>query len=142
MRRIALDSCRAKKAQATCTELESVETMNGNVERASRRLPIIGLFAIAMAYVESAVVVYLRAMYGIDDLWRDMPLRLDQYTLIEIGREAATLVMLATIGWILGRRWQERIGHAVFVFGVWDIFYYGWLVVFIGWPRTRVDWDV
>ena len=71
---------------------------------------VVSLFAIAMAYLESAVVVYLRAVYGIEDLLRDMPLMPDQYTLIEIGREAATLVMLATIGWIAGRRWQDRVG--------------------------------
>ena len=116
--------------------------MTGKIGRAARGLIVVGLFAIAMAYVEAAVVVYLRAMYGIDDLLRDMPLRPDRYTPIEIGREAATLVMLAVIGWATGRRWQDRIGYAAFAFGLWDIFYYGWLVIFIGWPRTLLDWDV
>ena len=95
-----------------------------------------------MAYIESAVVVYLRALYGIDDLLRDLPLLPDQYTAIEIGREAATLLMLVTVGWIAGRRWQDKIGYAVFAFGVWDLLYYGWLVVFIGWPRGLLDWDI
>lgn len=116
--------------------------MTGKIGRAARGLIVVGLFAIAMAYVEAAVVVYLRAMYGIDDLLSDMPQRPDQYTPIEIGREAATLVMLAMIGWVAGRRWQDRIGYAAFAFGLRDIFYYAWLVIFIGWPRTLLDWDV
>jgi hypothetical protein len=95
-----------------------------------------------MAYIEAAVVVYLRAMYGIEDLLRDLPLLPDQYTAIEIGREAATLLMLVTVGWIAGRRWQDRMGYAVFAFGAWDILYYVWLAVFIGWPGGLLDWDI
>ena len=110
--------------------------------QAQKGLIAVGLFAIAMAYVESAVVVYLRALYGIDHLLEDLPQLPDQYTLIEIGRETSTLVMLAIIGWIAGRQRQDRIGYAVFAFGLWDIFYYIWLVIFIGWPRTLLDWDV
>ena len=106
------------------------------------RLAAVGLFSIGMAYLESAIVVYLRAVYGIEDLVRDMPLAADQYTLIEIGRESATLVMLAAIGLIAGRRWQDRVGYAIFSFGLWDILYYAWLVVLIGWPRALLDWDL
>ena len=110
--------------------------------QAQKGLIAVGLFAIAMAYVESAVVVYLRALYGIDHLLQDLPRLPDQFTLIEIGRETSTLVMLVIIGWIAGRRRQDRIGYAVFAFGLWDIFYYVWLVIFIGWPTTLLDWDV
>jgi len=102
----------------------------------------VGLFAVAMAYVESAVVVYLRAMYGIEDLLTDMPALPDAYTVIEVGREAATLLMLVAVGWVAGRRWQDRLGYGVFAFGLWDIFYYGWLYLFIGWPASLLEWDV
>jgi len=115
---------------------------DGVLEKMSREgkcLIAVGLFAIAMAYLESAVVVYLRAVYGIEDLLRDMPLTPDQHTLIELGREAATLVMLAMIGWIAGRRWQDRVGYAIFSFGLWDVLYYAWLVIFIGWPKTLLE---
>lgn len=112
------------------------------MERVRNRLIVVGLYAIAMAYVESAVVVYLRAMYKIDDLLQDMPRMSDPYITIEIGREAATLVMLMIIGGMMGRRWQDRIGYTIFTFGLWDIFYYVWLNVFIGWPKTLLDWDI
>lgn len=102
----------------------------------------VGLFAIAMAYLESAVVVYLRRIYGISDLILSLPPFDPQIGAIEAGRELATLVMLLTVGWVAGRKFQSRLGFAVFAFGVWDIFYYTWLRVFIGWPQTLLDPDL
>jgi len=107
-----------------------------------KNLILVSLFAIAMAYLESAVVVYLRAMYGIEDLLRDINLSPDMYTAIEIGREAATLIMLAAIGIIAGINWPKKIGFFFFAFGIWDIFYYIWLYVFIQWPKSLFEWDI
>jgi len=42
---------------------------------------------------------------------------------------------------VAGKRFQSRLGFAVFAFGVWDIFYYIWLRIFIGWPQTLLDPD-
>lgn len=107
-----------------------------------KKLIFIGIFAIAMAYLESAVVVYLRAMYGIEDLIRDINFVPDKYTFIEIGREAATVIMLAMIAIIAGNSRQKRIGYFFYSFGIWDIFYYIWLYVFIQWPTSFLEWDV
>lgn len=108
----------------------------------SKSLWWVGLFAVAMAYLESAVVVYLRKLYGISDLILSVPPFDPQIGAIELGRELATLVMLLTVGWAAGTRFQSRLGFSVFAFGVWDIFYYIWLRVFIGWPRTLLDPDL
>lgn len=108
----------------------------------SKSLWWVGLFAIAMAYLESAVVVYLRRIYGISDLILSVPPFDPQIGAIELGRELATLVMLLTVGWVAGRKFQSRLGLAIFAFGVWDIFYYIWLRVFIGWPQTLLDPDL
>jgi hypothetical protein len=107
-----------------------------------RRLPLVALYAIAMAYVEASVVVYLREMRDIDDLMRDLPTTVDRFAAIEIGREAMTVVMLLAVGWIAGKSLQDRLGHFVFAFGLWDIAYYVWLATFEGWPRSPLDWDV
>ena len=107
-----------------------------------RRLPFVALYAVAMAYVEAAVVAYLRELYGVEDLVRDLPTMVTRLTVIEIGREGATMVMLLAVGWIAGRRLQDRLGHFVFAFGLWDIAYYGWLALFGGWPTSPLDWDV
>jgi hypothetical protein len=108
----------------------------------NRKLFLVSLFAIAMAYLESAVVVYLRAMYGIEDLVRDINFETDIYTFIEIGREAATIIMLATVSLIAGSKWPHKIGYFFLSFGIWDIFYYLWLYIFIQWPESILEWDV
>ncbi len=103
------------------------------------------VFAIAMAYLEAAVVVYLQRAVGMTpaDLF---PLRrsdaMGNLAAIEVGREAATLVMLATIGLIAGTRGLDRRAWTSVAFGVWDIFYYAFLWVFLGWPGALTDWDV
>ncbi len=107
-----------------------------------RRLIPVAIYAVAMANVEAAVVVYLRDIYGIEDIVRDMPTRADRLTAIEIGREGATVAMLLAVGWLAGRRLPDRLGCFVFAFGLWDISYYAWLAVFEGWPQSPLDWDI
>jgi len=94
----------------------------------------VGLFAIAMAYVESATVVYIRRIYGISDLLLDIPAFDPVLAPIEIGRELATLIMLLAVGYAVGKSLQTRVSYTFIIFGVWDIFYYIWLRLFIGWP--------
>jgi hypothetical protein len=98
-----------------------------------------------MAYLESACVVYLQRALSIspDQLF---PLRgpevVGDLAAIEVGRELATLVMLAALGYLAGRRWLDRLAWTAVAFGAWDIAYYGWLWVFIGWPHSPGTWDV
>jgi hypothetical protein len=108
----------------------------------SHRLPLVAAYAVAMAYVEAAVVAYLREVYGIEDVLRDLPAAADHITLIEVGRETATLIMLLALGWLAGRCRQDRAGYCAFAFGLWDIAYYAWLELFLGWPRSLLDWDL
>jgi hypothetical protein len=61
---------------------------------------------------------------------------------VEIVREAATMIMLATVGVIAGRNLVSRLGYALIAFGVWDIFYYVFLVPMTGWPNSLLDWDI
>ncbi len=101
------------------------------------------LYAVAMAWVEAAVVLYLRTIVGQMDPYRPQPMPgppiLEKAELI---REAATLVMLVSVGWLAGRSWRSRLACAVVAFGVWDIFYYVFLKVLTGWPNSCLDWDI
>lgn len=108
----------------------------------TKNLLWVGFFAIAMAYLESAVVVYLRRLYGINNLFLQVPPFDPQIASIEVGRELATLIMLLSVGWVAGRRSQSRLGFAIFAFGLWDVFYYIWLRVFIDWPQTLFSTDL
>lgn len=98
--------------------------------------------SVAFAYIESAVVVYLRELYYPEGFKFPLKLIPSNISLIEVGREAATLVMITTIGLIAGKtRWQ-KVSYSVFVFGVWDIFYYVWLKIFLNWPESLLTWDI
>lgn len=100
------------------------------------------IFSIAMAYVESAAVVYLRRING-SGTFTINPAPFDpQIAGIEIGRELATLVMLFSVGWVAGKSSRSRFGFALMAFGLWDIFYYVWLKIFTGWPTTTMDMDL
>jgi hypothetical protein len=61
---------------------------------------------------------------------------------VELVREAATMVMLLTIGMLAGSNWRARLGYSAIAFGVWDIFYYVFLKAICGWPHSLMDWDV
>lgn len=102
----------------------------------------VSVFSIAMAYLEAAVVVYLRRVYGITNLILQVPLFDKEIAAIEVGRELTTLVMLLCIGWIAGETFQSRVGFTFITFGLWDIFYYIWLRVFIGWPQSIIEPDL
>jgi hypothetical protein len=95
-----------------------------------------------MAYVEAAVVVYLQRALGVADIVSDIPPYDPAIALTEMAREAATLVMLLAAGWAAGRTRRARLGLAFYAFGLWDILYYVWLRLLIGWPDSLFDWDL
>ena len=100
-------------------------------------------FAIAMAWVEAASVYYIRALVDRIEPYQANPLPLnDALGYVELWREGATLVMLATLGMLAGNTWRRRIGYAALAFGAWDIFYYVFLRIMSAWPRTLLDWDI
>ncbi|HEY4798398.1 MAG TPA: hypothetical protein VII99_04895, partial [Bacteroidia bacterium] len=102
----------------------------------------ISLFSIAMGFLESAVVVYLRAIYyprGFDFPLTNMN-SLIAFT--ELGREAATIIMLAGIGIITGKNPTQRFAWFLYCFAIWDIFYYIFLKVLLNWPDSLFTWDI
>jgi hypothetical protein len=102
------------------------------------------VFAIAMAHVEAALVVYLRSLYYPADPMAIFPLSmLSQRDLaVEIPRELATIVMICCVALLGARGFVRRFAAFLYVFGVWDIFYYAWLKTMIGWPVSWLEWDV
>ena len=119
-------------------------TSAGQPRFGSVAIAVIG-YGIAMAFLESAVVVYLQRALQVDPQAL-FPVREPALTgnlaAIEVGREAATLVMLAAVGWLAGRSALERLAWTAVAFGTWDILYYTWLWVFIGWPPSLGTWDL
>jgi hypothetical protein len=109
----------------------------------ARRWIAVIVYALAMALVESAVVSYLRAPFKVVDPYQPTPVEIPAWVIsTEVAREAATLVMLAMVGWLAGQSRRSRVGYFLITFGVWDILYYVFLVPLTGWPRSVMDWDI
>jgi len=112
-----------------------------------KRFCIVIIFSIAFAYIEAAVVVYLRTIFhpsgftfpltefGISPLWK-------RILLTEIAREAATIVLMLSAASLFGKNNQQRFAFFLTIFAVWDIFYYIWLKILIDWPSSIINWDI
>ncbi|MBV9577510.1 MAG: hypothetical protein JO057_02850 [Chloroflexi bacterium] len=116
-----------------------------NVRAAAPRVLAVVVYGVAMAYVESAAVLYLRTIYGGVDpvgprhsLFQPLP----DFVGIEVGREAATMLMLGSVGYLAASTAAGRIGAFAVAMGIWDIFYYVFLWLFAGWPESPLAPDV
>lgn len=107
-----------------------------------RRILWLAAYAVAMGYLEAAVVVYLRAIYYPGGFAFPLVGMSDRMALVEVGREAATIVMIAGVAALAGAdRWERFLCFSL-VFGIWDILYYAGLYVTLGWPPTLSTPDI
>ncbi len=104
-------------------------------------VPVVA-FAVAFAWVESSVVVYLREIYYPEGFTFPLKAISQPHVVVELVREFATIIMLLTVGILAGRSRWERFAHFAIAFGVWDIFYYVWLLVAIAWPSSLLELDI
>ena len=112
-------------------------------KKEAHRWLAVAIYAAAMAWVESAVVFYLRSMINRVEPYQPNPLPvIGGFASVELPREFATLVMLFAVGFLAGRTWRARVGYAAIAFGVWDIFYYVFLKIICGWPHSLLNWDI
>jgi hypothetical protein len=115
------------------------------------------IFAIAMGYLEAAVVVYLRELYypegfhikekvGFPFIKFGVVKELKPFSkkiiFTELGREAATIMMLITLSIIAGNSIVSYIAYFLLLFGIWDIFYYVFLKIILDWPESLSTTDV
>lgn len=108
----------------------------------TRKIIWLTIFGIAMGYLESAVVVYLRAIYYPEGFGFPLKAMRDYKIIVEVQREFSTILMLMAIAVLGGRKGWERFAHFIFIFGVWDIVYYIGLKLTLDWPSTILDWDI
>lgn len=107
-----------------------------------RKIPWIFVFCVAMALVEAAIVVYLRALYYPEGFVFPLKMMTLRHLIVELGREAATIFMLMAVAAITGRQFWEKFAYFIVCFGIWDIFYYVWLKISLGWPSSLFDSDI
>ncbi len=122
-----------------------------------RQLFYLAAFGVAFGFVEACVVVYLRtglAGYGGQSAWQlpapesyqrilsSLGLFPRRLLAIEICREAATMVMLASVALLAAARAKERWACFLWTFAAWDLAYYAGLRATVGWPSSPLDFDV
>jgi hypothetical protein len=119
------------------------------------------LFGTAFGYLEAAVVSYLRLLHEparqrfypgrpTGELFPLLTLeqlraagREQQQTLaVEIGREVATIAMLGAVALGVAENAGQWAAAFVIAFGTWDITFYIFLRVLLGWPASLFTWDI
>ncbi len=100
------------------------------------------VFSAAMAFLESAVVIYLRKLYYPCGFSFPIVIVDGLVAVTEVARELATLIMLVAVSFLAGGCGRRKFAVFFLAFGVWDLFYYFWLWLFLGWPSSLLLWDV
>jgi len=119
------------------------------IKRKKTGMVVLAIFAVAMAYVEAMVVVYLRRLLPLYD-WSRISSYGDLCVLVgnsgirwsEQTREFATIVMLVSVAFFFGKNMRERLAGFLIAFGIWDIFYYIFLYLWLRWPKNLLEWDI
>jgi len=140
--------------------LEEFEKTEDLFQKFWFRFFLVICFVIAMAFLEASVVVYLRENYALHYIVpenTELALKLPYFSLIkdpllivpslniliiELLREASTMVMLLGFAFLVGRKWRERLAVFLVSFALWDIFYYVFLNLLIGWPPSLATMDI
>ncbi len=121
----------------------SMQLPGDEAERSRAKLFLwLVLFAASMGFLEAIVVVYLRMLYFPGGFSFPLGMIPSGVLTIEIVREASTMGMLVSVAAVSARDFVRRTGVFIFVFGVWDVFYYVALKIFLGWPPSLMTWDV
>ncbi len=107
-----------------------------------RQLGWLAFFSIAMGFLETAVVVYLRKIYYPEGFLFPLTMMDSQLVTIELLREASTVIMLAGAGILAGRSPQQRLAFFFAAFSIWDLFYYIFLKLLLRWPESFFTWDI
>jgi hypothetical protein len=110
--------------------------------RAGSKLIWITCLAVSMAFLESAVVIYLRELYYPAGFAFPMVSMPEKIAITEVLREAATLIMLLTIGYLGGGNSRQRFAWFIYSFAIWDLFYYVFLKLILDWPLSWFTWDI
>lgn len=123
-------------------------------------LIITALFGISFGFVEASVVVYLRAAIGLlpgyggtlsdvasfsaniyqqTQILGELPKSLLR---VELFREIATMVMLVSVALVSVKARRERFAIFLWIFAIWDIFYYVGLWTMVRWPTSLLTSDI
>jgi hypothetical protein len=100
------------------------------------------VWAVAFAYIEASVVVYLRALYYPEGFVFPVVIADARVIVVELFREVATLLIMWATVRLAYQRLQSQMAAYMVLFGTWDIFYYLFLKLVLDWPDALGTWDL
>lgn len=107
-----------------------------------KRLVWLGLWGVAFGMIEAAVVIYLRKIYYPAEFhFPPVPFG-DSLYWVELAREAATILILWAAAELSTKKLLTKFAVFMILFGLWDVFYYVFLKIFLNWPESLFTWDI
>ncbi|WP_456382091.1 hypothetical protein [Hydrogenimonas sp.] len=107
-----------------------------------RKLFWLFVWGITFGFIESSVVVYLRALYYPEGFAFPLVPIEPKILINEIVREATTLLIIWATATLSFERMQSKVAAFFLLFGIWDIFYYVFLEIVLDWPASPMTWDI
>jgi hypothetical protein len=107
-----------------------------------KRLFWLTAWGASFGYIEAAVVIYLRRVYYPEGFAFPLVFAGTDIVAVELLREAVTLFIIWAVAALTCRTFQSRVAAYMVLFGVWDIFYYIFLKIFLDWPKSVFTWDI
>ena len=132
----------------------------GGLSISRQVLLITAIFGITFGFMEATLVVYLRAAVGLlpgyggtlADVAKlssgiyQQALALNELPksllAVEFFREAAAIIMIISIAFLAAKKLRERWAMFLWIFAIWDIFYYIGLWATVRWPSSLLTEDV
>jgi len=116
------------------------------MKREKQKILAVAIYAVAMALVEAIAVLYFRELVYpkgfFTEIATDSQILPWNILRLEMWREAATIVMLAVVGFLAFERWKEKLWAFILAFSIWDLAYYLFLYIFSRWPPSLGAIDV
>lgn len=112
------------------------------MSRIRSRLIWVAVFGVSMGFFEAAVVVYLRRIAYPEGFSFPLVVLEEPLAVVELAREFASLVMIASVAVITGGRFVEKLAYFLYIFGIWDVLYYVFLKLALGWPGSILEPDL
>ncbi len=108
----------------------------------TKKLGFLVVWGASFGMIEGAVVIYLREIYYPDGFhFPPLPFG-DELVKVELAREIASIFILWATAVLTGKSYQHKFAVFMILFGIWDIFYYVFLKLFLNWPESFLTWDI
>lgn len=111
-------------------------------KKLSLTLILVTIAGIALAFWEAVSVMYLKLIPAVVESYTSLNPRFPTDLLwIEQLREISTIMVLVVFSILVGKSRWTKFAIFLWIFAIWDIFYYAFLYILTGWPPSLTTID-